>query len=81
MSSFFGSKQYPHSTTTSLPLSTNDTEPLTMNASVPGGGPPRPFRTPSPTPSEVEELNKGVIDWKAALNWRNWAQRKYFCAC
>ncbi|KAG8879144.1 Tlg2-vesicle protein [Tulasnella sp. 331] len=42
---------------------------------------PGPVRTPSPTPSDIEETKKGVIDWKSMFNWRTWAKKeniKYF---
>ncbi|OCH86161.1 hypothetical protein OBBRIDRAFT_797454 [Obba rivulosa] len=34
-------------------------------------------RTPSPTPSELEELRKPPIDWKAMANWRFWIRREW----
>ncbi|KAF5346208.1 hypothetical protein D9756_011139 [Leucocoprinus leucothites] len=34
-------------------------------------------RTPSPTPSEIKELGKGAIDWKAMTNWRFWIRREW----
>lgn len=51
-----------------------------------GAGAPGPpgrdtSRTPSPTPSEVEELTKkGVFDWQAMRNWRFWVRREWLCA-
>lgn len=36
-------------------------------------------RTPSPTPSEVEELKKGAVDWRSMLNWRFWVRREWLC--
>ncbi|KAG8943512.1 Tlg2-vesicle protein [Tulasnella sp. 424] len=45
-----------------------------MMSGYAAGGPPR---TPSPTPSDIEELKKGAIDFKALMNWRTWLQRKY----
>ncbi|KAG8903217.1 Tlg2-vesicle protein, partial [Tulasnella sp. 408] len=38
------------------------------------GGPPR---TPSPTPSDIEELKKGAIDFKKLMKWSTWFKRKY----
>ncbi|KZT64175.1 hypothetical protein DAEQUDRAFT_732966 [Daedalea quercina L-15889] len=35
-------------------------------------------RTPSPTPSEAEELTKtSVFDWKAMSHWRYWVRREW----
>ena len=43
--------------------------------------PGRSGRTPSPTPSEAEELmKKHVIDWKKILSWRFWFRREWLCA-
>lgn len=37
-------------------------------------------RTPSPTPSEAEELmRKTVIDWKKMSSWRFWFRREWLC--
>ena len=36
-------------------------------------------RTPSPTPSEAEELRKGVLDWDRLLKWRYWVRREWLC--
>ncbi|KAG8984191.1 Tlg2-vesicle protein [Tulasnella sp. JGI-2019a] len=38
---------------------------------------PGPIRTPSPTPSDIEELRKGAIDWSYLLNWKSWAKKEY----
>lgn len=39
-------------------------------------------RTPSPTPSESEELKKtNLIDWKAMGRWKFWIRREWLCAC
>ncbi|KXN80895.1 Golgi apparatus membrane protein TVP38 [Leucoagaricus sp. SymC.cos] len=45
--------------------------PQTMNGASLRG------RTPSPTPSELKELNKGAIDWKAMSNWRFWIRKEW----
>lgn len=38
-------------------------------------------RTPSPTPSEAEELTKtSLFDWKAMAHWRYWIRREWLCA-
>lgn len=37
-------------------------------------------RTPSPTPSELEEINRPVVNWKKLFNWRTWAKKKYIGA-
>ncbi|TBU52452.1 hypothetical protein BD310DRAFT_1043046 [Dichomitus squalens] len=34
-------------------------------------------RTPSPTPSEAEELSKGILDWDRLLKWRYWVRREW----
>ncbi|KAJ3782364.1 hypothetical protein GGU11DRAFT_748191 [Lentinula aff. detonsa] len=34
-------------------------------------------RTPSPTPSEMKELQSGAIDFKAMMNWRFWIRREW----
>ncbi|KAI0346223.1 hypothetical protein BDW22DRAFT_1323747, partial [Trametopsis cervina] len=35
-------------------------------------------RTPSPTPSEAEELKKtSLVDWKAMASWKFWLRREY----
>lgn len=39
------------------------------------GGP----RTPSPTPSELKELQSGAINWDAMKSWRYWIRREWFC--
>ena len=41
----------------------------------------RVSRTPSPTPSEQRELERGVIDWKGMASWKFWFRRKWLCAC
>ncbi|TFY50260.1 hypothetical protein EVJ58_g11121, partial [Rhodofomes roseus] len=39
-------------------------------------------RTPSPTPSEAEELTKtSLFDWKAMSSWRYWIRKEWACAC
>lgn len=39
-------------------------------------------RTPSPTPSEAEELKKtSLFDWKAMASWRYWIRREWLCEC
>jgi uncharacterized membrane protein YdjX (TVP38/TMEM64 family) len=36
-------------------------------------------RTPSPTPSEAEELTReSVVDWKTLSSWRFWLRREWF---
>ncbi|PCH42699.1 hypothetical protein WOLCODRAFT_25516 [Wolfiporia cocos MD-104 SS10] len=36
------------------------------------------MRTPSPTPSEAEELAKNsLVDWKAMMNWRYWIRKEW----
>ncbi|KAG9037840.1 Tlg2-vesicle protein [Tulasnella sp. UAMH 9824] len=58
-----------------LPNAGGRPPPTTTPASgYAAGGPPR---TPSPTPSDIEELKKGAIDFKKLMNWRTWAKRKY----
>ena len=37
-------------------------------------------RTPSPTPSEAKELEKGVFDWDRMLKWRYWIRKEWTCA-
>ncbi|KAM5544031.1 hypothetical protein V8D89_002217 [Ganoderma adspersum] len=34
-------------------------------------------RTPSPTPSEAKELEKGVFDWDRMLKWRYWIRKEW----
>ncbi|PIL26646.1 hypothetical protein GSI_11271 [Ganoderma sinense ZZ0214-1] len=34
-------------------------------------------RTPSPTPSEAKELQKGVFDWERMLSWRYWIRKEW----
>lgn len=37
-------------------------------------------RTPSPTPSELKELNKkGLLDWQAMKSWKFWFRREWTC--
>lgn len=39
-------------------------------------------RTPSPTPSEAEELTRtSLFDWKAMAHWRYWIRREWLCEC
>jgi hypothetical protein len=47
-----------------------------------GGGPDRGIsRTPSPTPSEADELTRQhIVDFRAVLNWRYWARRQWLSA-
>lgn len=37
----------------------------------------RPIRTPSPTPSEMKELNSDVFDWKRLAKWRFWIRKEW----
>ncbi|KAI1781906.1 hypothetical protein LXA43DRAFT_860982, partial [Ganoderma leucocontextum] len=34
-------------------------------------------RTPSPTPSEAKELQKGVFDWERMLKWKYWIRKEW----
>ncbi|CCO34118.1 Golgi apparatus membrane protein TVP38 [Rhizoctonia solani AG-1 IB] len=36
-----------------------------------------PPRAPSPTPSEKEDLERGVINWNKVLRWQTWLKMKY----
>ncbi|KAB5592156.1 Golgi apparatus membrane protein TVP38 [Ceratobasidium theobromae] len=36
-----------------------------------------PARTPSPTPSEREELERGIVNWKKVFRWQTWFKVKY----
>ena len=36
-------------------------------------------QTPSPTPSELKELNTPLLDWKTLTNWRFWIRREWLC--
>ncbi|EUC62843.1 membrane protein TVP38 [Rhizoctonia solani AG-3 Rhs1AP] len=36
-----------------------------------------PPRAPSPTPSEKEDLERGVVDWKKVFRWQTWMKKKY----
>ncbi|KAG9119989.1 Tlg2-vesicle protein [Ceratobasidium sp. 392] len=36
-----------------------------------------PPRTPSPTPSEKEELERGIVNWKKIFRWQTWLKKKY----
>ncbi|TEB08865.1 hypothetical protein FA13DRAFT_1587221, partial [Coprinellus micaceus] len=36
-------------------------------------------RTPSPTPSELKELQSGAINWEAMRKWRFWIRREWLC--
>lgn len=38
-------------------------------------------RTPSPTPSELKQLNTGAIDWRSMRSWRFWLRREWLCEC
>ncbi|KIK64267.1 hypothetical protein GYMLUDRAFT_40552 [Collybiopsis luxurians FD-317 M1] len=38
---------------------------------------PETNRTPSPTPSEMRELQTSAIDFKAMMNWRFWLRREW----
>lgn len=51
-----------------------------LTANVPLGNRAGLNRTPSPTPSEVKELQTGAIDFKAMSNWRFWIRREWLCA-
>ncbi|PVG04057.1 hypothetical protein CPB86DRAFT_747201 [Serendipita vermifera] len=44
---------------------------------LPGPYSQGPARSPSPTPSEIEDSKRGVVDWKKLLNWRTYAKVKY----
>ncbi|KAH9926529.1 snare associated Golgi protein-domain-containing protein [Amylocystis lapponica] len=77
------SSRYPPNTqqyrTSSLSLSDDETPivPLkkTSNAAV---NIRQISRTPSPTPSEAEELNRTqMFDWKAMANWRFWVRKQW----
>jgi hypothetical protein len=37
-------------------------------------------RTPSPTPSELEALKTGALDWKTLSNWRFWIRKEWTCS-
>ncbi|TEB04048.1 hypothetical protein FA13DRAFT_1807684 [Coprinellus micaceus] len=37
------------------------------------------IRTPSPTPSELKELQSGAINWEAMRKWRFWIRREWLC--
>ncbi|CAE6447452.1 hypothetical protein ACGC1H_002414 [Rhizoctonia solani] len=39
--------------------------------------PQSPPRAPSPTPSEKEDLERGIVNWKKALRWQTWLKKKY----
>jgi len=51
----------------------------TFSATKVGHEDERMARTPSPTPSELKELEKGAIDWKALATWRFWLRRDWLC--
>ncbi|KAG8960362.1 Tlg2-vesicle protein [Tulasnella sp. 419] len=72
----FRSKKKTESTTelsSEYPLrSTQSTAPALMKET--GIPPPR---TPSPTPSDIEELQKGALDWKKLARWDTWAKKEY----
>ncbi|CAE7169870.1 unnamed protein product [Rhizoctonia solani] len=38
---------------------------------------PPPPRAPSPTPSEKEDLERGIVNWKKVLRWQTWLKKKY----
>jgi hypothetical protein len=44
---------------------------------LPGGYAHGPPRSPSPTPSEIEDSKRGVVDWKKLFNWRTYAKTQY----
>ncbi|CAE6383320.1 unnamed protein product [Rhizoctonia solani] len=46
----------------------------TMTTHIQSSSPPR---APSPTPSEKEDLERGVVDWKKVLRWQTWLKKKY----
>ncbi|KAG8896123.1 Tlg2-vesicle protein [Tulasnella sp. 403] len=82
MRNWFRKKDAPNKSSTTAQSSVYLLPSEDMNATLPmhklpDGSTLAPPRTPSPTPSDIEELKKGLIDWKAAANWRNWAKRKY----
>ncbi|CAE6532333.1 unnamed protein product [Rhizoctonia solani] len=36
-----------------------------------------PPRVPSPTPSEKEDLERGIVNWKKVFRWQTWLKKKY----
>ncbi len=36
-------------------------------------------RTPSPTPSELREMNTGAIDWKTVTSREFWFRKEWIC--
>jgi hypothetical protein len=36
-------------------------------------------RTPSPTPSELREMNTGAIDWKTVTSREFWIRKEWIC--
>lgn len=78
MSSFFSKSHKSQLSSTSLDYRYPMQSGVPSQSNGLGGGNMGPSpRTPSPTPSEAEELKKGAIDWQEIMNWRNWAKRKY----
>lgn len=72
----------PSSATSKHPLHPRTGTPNGYSAKSPytpggyGHGPPGD-RTPSPTPSELEDMKRGVVDWKKLFNWRTYAKKQY----
>ncbi|CAE6474183.1 cytoplasm protein [Rhizoctonia solani AG-1 IA] len=36
-----------------------------------------PPRAPSPSPSEKEDLERGIVNWKKVFRWQTWLKKKY----
>ena len=43
------------------------------------GEPSRLSRTPSPTPSEVQELETGAVNWKRLSTTKFWFRKEWIC--